>query len=427
MRQFYLDGTASSQFAIYVSSDTFLNAPAFDYEEYTVPNVNGSLLKVSNRMQNVIRRFDCFCKNYPQVNLEDFKRFLYSKSGYMRIESDYDPLTYQMGFLAEQIEFEPFDADGAFEAKFSLYFSCKPQKFFKHKESSEVVYDPQSQSGFLGVYSRNSKQIQQLFNYVPVDLIPTSNQFAVFILATANNGEDEFTNINAAVAGSAKDAGWLCIAGVTINGSNESFAYVGATWNAGINGLTYRYGFNIGTTSVAAVIPADAYLNGSLYGSAFVNGSTQVFDGYDSSRNHNKTEISNANAIGQNMSINAMYAVTSSARSAQKAGVHVIGKYVNGALSTICFLRMHFEQMTADDLADIVSHYMNPSGYMEVLIDENYNAYATNGPTKKKLTSYLEVVGDMHGNGETVVCVPVYVSDSGSAYAAQLSPEWWTV
>lgn len=133
----------SSEFnGIYVSSDTYLNSPSFDYKEYQIPSRTGNVIQYNNRLNNVIRKLDCYIDS-EHANVDSalllLKRFLYRNSGYIMIRTNYDANgIYQYGYLAQDITIEPFNQGQV--VNFSLYFSCIPCKFYDgYKNGSLTV------------------------------------------------------------------------------------------------------------------------------------------------------------------------------------------------------------------------------------------------------------------------------------------------
>lgn len=111
---------------IYISSDTYLNSPSFDYSEFKIPGRDGNVIIDNKRMNNVMRKFDCYIPESGNINtaLSNLKRILYSNRGYLKIASDYDQQgVYQYGYLAQELNINPFHNKAA---SFSLYFSCLP-------------------------------------------------------------------------------------------------------------------------------------------------------------------------------------------------------------------------------------------------------------------------------------------------------------
>lgn len=229
VKQFYINGTGSGTYGVYISSDTFLDSPSMDFTAYEIPARNGSLISYNKRLNNVIRKFDCYIKDDVNTSLNGLKRLLYSNPGYMRIESDYDPDTYQEGYLAQDIKVDPFNEQGDFRATFSIYFSCKPGKFAKNQTAMNApryIIDGT-------VIDRNDAQIKSLFDKLAINVIPNDT---LFIRRQIGAGAISATNMSVSWSGGA------CFCAVFETGQDGGLAtrVIAADLNA-INGLTVSF------------------------------------------------------------------------------------------------------------------------------------------------------------------------------------------
>lgn len=129
MNTLSINGTDISTYGIYISSDTYLNAPRIDYSEFQIPAKDGTTILDNKRMDNVIRRFDCYVPESGNVDtaMNNLKKLLYQNRGYLLLNSSYEPGWYQYGYLAQEITVVPFKKNGS--VQFSLYFSCFPVKY----------------------------------------------------------------------------------------------------------------------------------------------------------------------------------------------------------------------------------------------------------------------------------------------------------
>ena len=141
----YINDIALSDYGIYCSSDTYLNAPSIDYSEYQIPARTGTLIQYNKRLNNVLRVFSCICRKetYKQ-SIDDLKKLIYSNVGYVKLESDYESDVYQYGYYADELNFEIVEHEEV--VMFELTFSCNPMKYFKdtatyefHHLETEVV------------------------------------------------------------------------------------------------------------------------------------------------------------------------------------------------------------------------------------------------------------------------------------------------
>lgn len=181
-KQLYLNGTGTGSYGIYISSDTYLNAPAVDFTAYQVPGRSGDLLQYNKRLNNIIRKFDCYIPREVVTNFDAFKKLLYSNLGYFEITSDYDPDTFQRGYLAEDIETEPFNTGENQTVKFTLYFSCEPQKYFTTDMRRGFSFYAFNVFGvyFPRILPRSHRIIQDMLQMLPPGDTPKDNAFAIF-------------------------------------------------------------------------------------------------------------------------------------------------------------------------------------------------------------------------------------------------------
>ena len=183
-----IEGTDISQYGIYISSDTYLNAPQIDYTDYQIPNRNGNMIQYNKRLNNVVRKFECYIPRSTEIasGLRSLKSLLYSKPGYLKLESDYDSGFIQYGYLAQEIKVNPFRLKNA---KFDLYFSCQPVRI--HGTNAAITFAPvfapgSSRQAFVGVARRQSGMIQQMINALPMSAVPDADFFCVMRMTSVN-------------------------------------------------------------------------------------------------------------------------------------------------------------------------------------------------------------------------------------------------
>ena len=151
-KNLYLTDTSLGTYGIYISSDTYLDAPQIDYVEYQVPGRTGNAILDRNRLNNVIRRFDCYIPEGTNIDttLDSLKKLLYLNRGYVKLSSDYEPSRYQYGYLAQELNVKPFNLK---TAEFSLYFSCVPKKYSTANSAHDATHA--EVNNYLTSYFRN--------------------------------------------------------------------------------------------------------------------------------------------------------------------------------------------------------------------------------------------------------------------------------
>lgn len=178
-KQLYINGTPTGDFGIYISSDTYLSAPAIDYTAHQVPGRSGDLLQYNKRLNNIVRKFDCYIPRDVVANFEDFKKLLYSNIGYVTLTSDYDPDTFQRGYLAEELEAVPFQTGENLTAQFTLYFSCQPQKYFKTNTTQSATPHRFPYHKSVGILPRTSQRVRSMLQLLPPEDVPTADAFLI--------------------------------------------------------------------------------------------------------------------------------------------------------------------------------------------------------------------------------------------------------
>ena len=191
-KNLYINDVNIGTYGIYISSDTILNSPQIDYTAFSVPGKNGSVLQYNKRMDNVVRKFTCHVPLKTQVAsaLANLKKLIYTSPGYLKISSDYETDTYQMGYLAQPIDVKPFNAYRT--ATFDLYFSCRPQKYDKTSEST--LYGSGT-SGMVSILPRNNSLVQKVLSYVESAFVVDADYYGV-IMHTNNFASVSITNLN---------------------------------------------------------------------------------------------------------------------------------------------------------------------------------------------------------------------------------------
>lgn len=131
IRTLTFNGTNSALYGLYVASDTVYNAPVRQYEHVEIMGRNGDVLLPLNRYENIDVTYRMATRKDVVTNIDNLKAWLLVPAGYQKIEDDYYPDTYRMGYVSEPIDFEKWPNDATTE----ITFNCKPQRFFKQDEN----------------------------------------------------------------------------------------------------------------------------------------------------------------------------------------------------------------------------------------------------------------------------------------------------
>lgn len=142
MHNLIIDGKSLKDFGIYVSGQNTYNAPAWEVETFSVPGRHGELLQRMDRLQPISVPYPAFIRHRFAEYAAQARLCLLGHSGWRRIEDDYHPESYRMGYFAG-----PLDFDTRFlnlSAEMELVFTCQPQRWIKAGETSVDVTSGQA-------------------------------------------------------------------------------------------------------------------------------------------------------------------------------------------------------------------------------------------------------------------------------------------
>ena len=178
-KNLYLNDVNIGNYGIFINSDTYLNAPQIDYNDYKVPARNGSVIQYNKRFENVVRKFECYIPDTQNVQtaLDQLKLLIYDNPGYLKIVSDYQPDFFMYGYLAQEIEVKPFNQE--LSATFELYFSCMPQKIrIAEYDRFIPIFNTPITNDFTILNVNNSEMLREILSYVP-DYVETFDTYAL--------------------------------------------------------------------------------------------------------------------------------------------------------------------------------------------------------------------------------------------------------
>lgn len=378
-KNLYINDINLGDFGIYINSDTYLDAPLMDYNEYNIPARNGSVIVSNKRLNNVIRKFECHIPYPDKVvsGLESLKMLLYKNIGYMKIESDYDPDTFQYGYLAESIEVSPFNL--GMNATFNLFFSCMPQRYLKEDYVFTEVYgSPYLDTDFYLAY--DGKFMQDALSYIKNVYIP-SNSVYVGIWDEYEIGSN----------------------GVQVKLETDTDISFGAVYLVHFDGdmpvIDEFLGFSpIGNTEYSQTIDIPAYSSIMvLYSYENKDVTGRLITKQSGSERTENIRFSNdlvkiPNNIVSTSFVNNILLKVIIGRGSGSTPIS------NEALKFIfdnAFVRFELEQMKEDGVVDYLTDNCNETVYVDLM---NKSAYAYRGDEVFDISNYLKFVGDVTFN-----------------------------
>lgn len=134
------DGEDSRDYGVYITGEAVYNAPERDVEMITIPGRNGSFALDNGRFENIEVSYPAgiFADTEADFReaISDFRNFLCSRKGYVRLQDEYNPDEYRMAVYKSGLEVDPAMLKAG---EFDITFDCKPQRWLTSGESAVTV------------------------------------------------------------------------------------------------------------------------------------------------------------------------------------------------------------------------------------------------------------------------------------------------
>ena len=136
------DGEDSRNYGVYITGEAVYNAPERDVEMVSIPGRNGSFALDNGRFENIEVSYPAGIFAETEADfaeaISDFRNFLCSRKGYVRLTDDYNPDEYRMAIYKSDLEVKPAQLKAG---QFNIVFDCKPQRWLTSGETAFSVAD----------------------------------------------------------------------------------------------------------------------------------------------------------------------------------------------------------------------------------------------------------------------------------------------
>lgn len=134
------DNVSSRTYGVYITGEAVYNAPERDVEMITIPGRNGSFALDNGRFQNIEVSYPAgiFADTEADFRqaISDFRNFLCSRNGYVRLQDEYNPDEYRMAVYKSGLEVDPAMMKAG---EFTITFDCKPQRWLTSGETKQTI------------------------------------------------------------------------------------------------------------------------------------------------------------------------------------------------------------------------------------------------------------------------------------------------
>lgn len=139
-KELTFDGENSGDYGIYITGAGTFNAPQRDVEMVTIPGRNGSFALDHGRFENIEVTYPAGLYGSDETDFADkiaeARAWLCSKSGYVRLQDEYNPNEYRLAVYKSGLEVSPALLKAG---EFDLVFECMPQRFLTSGETAITV------------------------------------------------------------------------------------------------------------------------------------------------------------------------------------------------------------------------------------------------------------------------------------------------
>lgn len=134
------DNVSSRSYGVYITGEAVYNAPEREVEMISIPGRNGQFALDKGRFENIEVTYPAGIFAQSETDfanaISDFRNFLCSREGYVRLTDEYNPNEYRMAIYKSGLEVEPAMLKAG---EFEITFDCKPQRFLTSGETASTV------------------------------------------------------------------------------------------------------------------------------------------------------------------------------------------------------------------------------------------------------------------------------------------------
>lgn len=144
----------STDYGVYILSDSVFNAPQRVYNMIDIPGRNGQLAIDEGRYENISVTYPAYVEgsNFTEFSnkVAEVRNAFMAQTGYQRLSDTYHPDEYRLGIYHDDfdIDVKKYLRTGEFD----LTFDCKPQRFLTSGETAITFPDGGESSPNLLVY-----------------------------------------------------------------------------------------------------------------------------------------------------------------------------------------------------------------------------------------------------------------------------------
>ena len=137
---FTFGGESSKDYGFYITDGGFYSAPTRDVEVVEIPGRNGAFIRDKGRFKNIQVTYKAVMGATSESDfidgISEVRNWLCSKTGYVRLEDDFNPGEYRLVVCSEGIGVSNLNIR---TGEFDITFDCMPQRFLTSGETAQTI------------------------------------------------------------------------------------------------------------------------------------------------------------------------------------------------------------------------------------------------------------------------------------------------
>lgn len=155
------DGENSRNYGVYITGSAVYNAPERDVEMISIPGRSGAFAFDKGRFENIEVSYPAGIFADTETDfaeaVSDFRNFLCSRRGYVRLTDEYNPNEYRMAVYKSGLEVSPAQLKAG---EFNITFNCMPQRYLTSGENEITVADGNTITNPTRFYSQPMLEVK---------------------------------------------------------------------------------------------------------------------------------------------------------------------------------------------------------------------------------------------------------------------------
>lgn len=256
------DGIDSRDFGVYITGEAVFSAPTRDVEMITIPGRNGTYALDRGRYENIEVTYPAgMFANTEQdfrEGINAFRNALVSRTGYCRLEDDYNPNEFRMAVYRSGLEVTSEDLKSG---QFAITFDCKPQRWLT---SGETPIAGSSSMTVTNPTLYDARPLLSIVGYGPITINGEAVTIADDPIGDVRIADHTATNMTVASDGTSSSGSVTIYPAYTPLSPGDTVTIGASSWGDGQTSAVFTIPFGSSSSVNSITYSTDGGLNASI-------------------------------------------------------------------------------------------------------------------------------------------------------------------